>query len=364
MERLDVSAFTVPTETPEADGTLEWNETTLVLVSIRGGGATGIGYSFADTATATVIDAHLKRPVIGGNCLDIAGLWSAMVRAIRNLGRPGICSMAISAVDNALWDLKAKLLGVSVADLIGRAHSSIAAYGSGGFTSYSEVQLRRQLSGWIDDGIRSVKMKIGADPAADIDRVRRAREAIGGNAELFVDANGAFDRKEALSKAAVFEEARVTWFEEPVSSDDLDGLRLVREQAPPGMRITAGEYGYDSVYFRRMLQAGAVDVLQADATRCAGITGFLAAGNLSAAFVTPFSAHTAPSLHAHAACALPSAINVEYFFDHYRIEQMFFDGALRPVEGMLCPDASRPGYGLECKLPDMEKYRVYGHTTA
>ncbi|HEU5021309.1 MAG TPA: enolase C-terminal domain-like protein, partial [Bryobacteraceae bacterium] len=205
---------------------------------------------------------------------------------------------------------------------------------------------------------------IGADPAADIDRVRRAREAIGGNAELFVDANGAFDRKEALSKAAVFEEARVTWFEEPVSSDDLDGLRLVRELAPPGMRITAGEYGYDSIYFRRMLQAGAVDVLQADATRCAGITGFLAAGNLSAAFVTPFSAHTAPSLHAHAACALPSAINVEYFFDHYRIEQMFFDGALRPVEGMLCPDASRPGYGLECKLPDMEKYRVYGHTTA
>ncbi|HEY4084710.1 MAG TPA: enolase C-terminal domain-like protein [Bryobacteraceae bacterium] len=364
VDRLDVSAFTVPTETREADGTIEWNETTLVLVAVNGGGLTGIGYSFADTATATVIDTHLKRHIIGGNCFDIPGIWSAMVRAIRNLGRPGICSMAISAVDNALWDLKAKLLQVSVADLLGRAHPSIAAYGSGGFTSYSEDQLRRQLSGWVEDGITRVKMKIGTDPAADVNRVQRAREAIGGDAELFVDANGAYRRKEALSKAALFEDSGVTWFEEPVSSDDLDGLRLVREHAPSGMRITAGEYGYDSFYFRRMLEAGAVDVLQADATRCAGITGFLAAGNLSAAFATPFSAHTAPSLHAHAACAIPCAINVEYFFDHYRIEQMFFDGALKPVRGMLCPDASRPGFGLECKLPDMEKYRVYGHTTA
>ena len=364
MERLDVSAYTVPTETPEADGTIEWSETTLVLVSIRAGGVTGFGYSFADVATATVIDAHLKQHVAGGNCLDIGGLWSAMVRAIRNLGRPGICSMAISAVDNALWDLKAKLLGMSVADLLGRAHPSIAAYGSGGFTSYSEAQLRGQLRGWVEDGIGSVKMKIGADPAADVNRVRLAREAIGSDAELFVDANGAYDRKAALSKAALFAEWGVTWFEEPVSSDDLEGLRLVREHAPPGMRITAGEYGYDSYYFRRMLEAGAVDVLQADATRCAGITGFLAAGNLSAAFATPFSAHTAPSLHAHAACAVPGAINVEYFFDHYRIEQMFFEGALRPVRGMLCTDASRPGFGLECKLPDMEKYRAYGNTTS
>jgi L-alanine-DL-glutamate epimerase-like enolase superfamily enzyme len=130
------------------------------------------------------------------------------------------------------------------------------------------------------------------------------------------------------------------------------------------MRIAAGEYGYDSFYFRRMLEAGAVDVLQADATRCAGITGFIAAGTLCTAFAIQFSAHTAPSLHAHAACALPSAINVEYFFDHYRIEQMFFEGALKPANGMLRPDSSRPGFGLECKLPDMEQYRIYGEVTS
>ena len=207
-------------------------------------------------------------------------------------------------------------------------------------------------------------MKIGSNPAVDVGRVRAAREAIGPDAELFVDANGAYDRKEALSKAACFADLGVSWFEEPVSSDDLEGLRLIREHAPAGMRIAAGEYGYDLFYFRRVLEAKSVDVLQADATRCAGITGFMAAGSLCAAFSTPFSAHTAPSLHAHAACAAPSAINVEYFLDHYRIEQMFFEGALRPSGGMLHPDSARLGFGLECKWPDMEKYRVYGNASA
>jgi L-alanine-DL-glutamate epimerase-like enolase superfamily enzyme len=358
---LEVSAYTVPTETPESDGTFAWNETTVVLVRLAASGATGLGYSFADIATAHLIDAHLKRAVVGQNPLHIAELWLAMVHNIRNLGRPGISSMAISAVDNALWDLKARLLHMCVADLLGRAHPAIAAYGSGGFTCYSDAELKRQLSGWIDQGITQVKMKIGSDPEADVDRVRSARTAIGSEAELFVDANGAYDRKDALRKSAEFADLGVSWFEEPVSSDDLEGLRFIRERTPAGMRIAAGEYGYDSFYFRRMLQAGAVDVLQADATRCAGITGFLSAGNLCDSFSTPFSAHTAPSLHAHAACAVPSAINVEYFFDHYRIEQMFFFGALVPTGGMLRPDSTRPGFGLECKLQDMERYKIYGN---
>jgi L-alanine-DL-glutamate epimerase-like enolase superfamily enzyme len=224
--------------------------------------------------------------------------------------------------------------------------------------------LKRQLSAWIEQGLTSVKMKIGSNHDADVARVRAARSAIGMDAELFVDANGAYGRKDALAKALQFADFGVSWFEEPVSSDDLDGLRLIREHAPSGMRIVAGEYGYDSFYFRRMLQAEAVDVLQADATRCAGVTGFLAAGTLSSAFSVPFSAHTAPSLHAHTACAIPCAVNVEYFFDHYRIEKMFFDGALVPSGGMLCPDSTRPGLGLECKLGDMEKYQIYGNSAA
>jgi L-alanine-DL-glutamate epimerase-like enolase superfamily enzyme len=124
------------------------------------------------------------------------------------------------------------------------------------------------------------------------------------------------------------------------------------------MLIAAGEYGYDAFYFRRMLEAKAVDVLQADATRCAGVTGFMQVATLCDAFQTPLSAHTAPSIHQHLCCSAMRACNVEYFFDHYRIEQMFFDGAARPMGGELIPDLSQPGLGLEFKRRDAQKFAI------
>ena len=201
-------------------------------------------------------------------------------------------------------------------------------------------------------------MKIGREPDADLDRVRAARKAIGPSVHLFVDANGAYSRKQALAQAEKFAELGVTWFEEPVSSDDLEGLRLLRDRAPAGMYIAAGEYGYDSLYFQRMLAAGAVDVLQADATRCGGITGFMEAGTLCRTAQLPFSFHCAPALHAIPACADPSFWIGEYFFDHARIEQMFFDGALKPEGGALKPDRSWHGFGLEFKRKDAAPFAV------
>jgi L-alanine-DL-glutamate epimerase-like enolase superfamily enzyme len=201
-------------------------------------------------------------------------------------------------------------------------------------------------------------MKIGTDPGQDLERVRAAREAIGSGAALFVDANGAYSRKQALAFAEAFAELDVSWFEEPVPSDDLQGLRLLRDRAPAGMEIAAGEYGYDVAYFRAMLEAQAVDVLQADATRCGGITGFLRAGALADAFQLDLSAHTAPALHVHACCALPRLRNLEYFHDHARIERMFFEGNPEPVAGVLRPDLTRAGNGLVPRDDAMERYRV------
>ncbi len=190
-------------------------------------------------------------------------------------------------------------------------------------------------------------------------RVAQAREAIGQETELFVDANGAYSRKDALALAEIFAaESGVTWFEEPVSSDDLEGLRLIRDRAPVGMDIAAGEYGYDLWYFRHMLEAGAVDVLQADATRCAGITGFLRVGALVESRSMQLSSHCGPSLHVHPCCAVNNFRHMEYFHDHVRIERMFFDGVLIPVHGELRPDLSRPGMGLEFKRNDAAKYAV------
>jgi L-alanine-DL-glutamate epimerase-like enolase superfamily enzyme len=262
----------------------------------------------------------------------------------------------ISAVDSALWDLKARLLKVPLVTLLGAVREAVPIYGSGGFTSYSEKQLQSHLAGWVKQGIPRVKMKIGRDAQADLERIRAARQAIGPETELFVDANGAYSRKQALAQADKFAELDVKWFEEPVSSDDLDGLRLLRDRSPAVMEIAAGEYGYELAYFRRMLAAGAVDVLQADATRCGGITGFLQVAALCEAFHLPFSAHTAPALHTHVCCAAVPLRHLEYFHDHVRIERMFFDGIVPPVNGELRPDLSRAGMGIELKQSDAQRF--------
>ncbi|MGH9572462.1 MAG: enolase C-terminal domain-like protein [Candidatus Acidiferrales bacterium] len=359
IDSVNVHAYTVPTDFPESDGTIEWRSTTIVIVEARANRAVGIGYTYANQSAAQLIRDLLSKTVEGHDAMDVAGSWNAMVQSVRNLGRPGLCSMAISAVDIALWDLKAKLLDLPLVKLLGAARNGIPVYGSGGFTSYSIEQLQRQLSGWTSSGIRMVKMKIGRNPEQDPHRVRSAREAIGKEAQLFVDANGAYSRKQALRLSQHFAEESVRWFEEPVSSDDLEGLRLMRDRAPACMDIAAGEYGYDANYFRCMLEGGAVDTLQADATRCGGITGFMQADALCIARSVPLSAHTAPSVHMHACCASTAAVHLEYFHDHVRIEKMFFDGAREPANGDLVPDLSRPGMGIELRRSDVEKYAAH-----
>jgi L-alanine-DL-glutamate epimerase-like enolase superfamily enzyme len=354
--RIDVKTFTIPTDFPESDGTLEWDRTTIVLVEISAGGKQGLGYTYADTATATLIHDTLAPYIHNRDAMSPPATYMAMWRRLRNLGRPGLCSMAISAVDCALWDLKARLLGVPLVTLLGQVREAAPIYGSGGFTSYSDRQLAKQLSGWVNQGIPQVKMKIGRDAQRDIQRVRLARNTIGPKVELYVDANGAYSRKQALAQAEKFADFGVRWFEEPVSSDDLEGLRLIRDRAPALMDIAAGEYGYDIFYFRNMLSAGAVDVQQADITRCGGVTGFLQVATLCQAHNLPLSGHTAPILHTHAACAVTPFKNLEYFHDHVRIERMLFDGLPQLVNGALHPDLSRPGCGLEFKRRDAQKF--------
>ncbi len=329
-----------------------------MVARVEAGGRQGVGYTYGASQAAGLIEHELADAVRGLEALDVPRAWRAMVAAMRNIGRPGLASTAVSAVDAALWDLKGRLLQVPLVSLLGAVRDAVAIYGSGGFTSYSEPRLQEQLSAWVGAGIRMVKMKVGRNPDADAGRVRSARRAIGNEARLFVDANGAYTRKQALAQAERFDEHGVSWFEEPVSSDDLEGLRLLRDRAPAAMAIAAGEYGYDPVYFRRMLEAGAVDVLQADATRCGGITGFTRAAALCEAHGVPLSAHTAPSLHLHPGCALAPVVHLEYFHDHVRLEGMLFDGVVRPTTGSLRPDLSRPGLGLELREQDAERFRI------
>jgi L-alanine-DL-glutamate epimerase-like enolase superfamily enzyme len=354
VEGLDVATYTIPTDEPEQDGTFDWDSTTIVVCHAHAGGETGLGYTYGDVATGTLIEGTLAEVVRGRDALHVGAAWDAMSRALRNVGRPGVGMMAVSAVDLALWDLKARLLGVPLMTVLSAWHDTVPIYGSGGFTSYSLERLRDQLGGWVADGIPRVKMKVSRDPDRDPERLDAVREAVG-DAELFVDANGALSRKDALAWAWRFgEEWGVSWFEEPLSSDDPEGLRFVRDHGPPGLDVAAGEYGHVLPDFVRL--AGCVDCLQADVTRCGGITGLLQAADVAAANALEVSGHCAPAVSAHAFAAVPNLRHLEYFHDHVRVEAMLLDGVLQPEDGALRPDRSRPGNGLELKLADAERY--------
>ena len=361
VDGVTAEVYEVPTDRPEADGTLAWSKTTLVLARVTGGGTTGLGYTYASGACKPLIEGELAAAVSGVCTLDTGAAWLAMARAVRNLGRQGLVSCAISAVDAALWDLKATLLDLPLSRLLGLVREEVPVYGSGGFTTYDEPAARAQLERWTGDlRIPRVKIKIGeswgTEPSRDLARIAFARSVIGPGAELYVDANGGYTRKQAVRMARAMAESQVSWFEEPVSSDDLDGLREVRDQVDPD--VTAGEYGYDLPYFARMVGAQAVDCLQVDVTRCGGVSEFLRAAAVAAASGLQVSAHCAPNLHAHVCAAVQNLRHLEYFHDHVRIERMFFDGALDPVGGVLRPDVTRVGLGLSLKECNAAPYRT------
>jgi L-alanine-DL-glutamate epimerase-like enolase superfamily enzyme len=361
VEGLGAAAYTVPTDRPEADGTLAWSSTTLVLVRVHAAGETGIGWTYGPAACAALARDLFAELLVGRPALDVPGAFEAMVRRIRNAGRQGAVGMALSAVDTALWDLKGRLLGLALHRLLGAVREDVPVYGSGGFTTYDEATQRAQLSHWVhDQRISRVKIKIGESwgrqVGRDLRRVRQARQTVGAHTELFVDANGAYTRKQAVRVAESLRDLDVRWFEEPVSSDDLAGLREVRDRVLPD--VAAGEYGYDLPYFRRMCEAGAVDCLQVDLSRCGGITEWLRVAAVAAAHGLEVSGHCAPHLHVHAAAATPNLRHLEWFHDHVRIESMLFDGALDPSSGVLRPDRDRPGRGLEFRDADARRYRT------
>jgi L-alanine-DL-glutamate epimerase-like enolase superfamily enzyme len=357
---LDAAVYVIPTDAPEADGTLAWDKTTMVVVTAKAGNERGLGWSYTAAAAATLVGELLADVVTGRDAFDVAGTAEAMARQVRNVGRPGVAAMAISAVDIALWDLKARLLGVALSSLLGRARDTVPVYGSGGFTSYSDDQTREQLSGWAEkQRIPRVKIKIGESWGSverrDLARVRLAREVIGPDAELYVDANGGYTTGQAVRVAAALDDYGVTWFEEPVSSRDPAGLAAIRRQVRPD--VAAGEYSWSLADSAALIAAGAVDCLQLDVTRCGGITEFGRGAALAAANQLQVSGHCAPNLHAHVAAAVPNLRHLEYFHDHQRIEQLLFDGALDPDGGALRPDPGRPGHGMTLRAADAEPFR-------
>ncbi len=361
IDRARAAAYQIPTAGPEADGTLAWDSTGLVVVHLSAENTSGMGFTYSAPAAATLVNQRLSNVVDGRDAMDIPMLNEAMLRAVRNDGRPGVAAAAISAVDIASWDLKARLLDLPLSSLLGRANAEVPVYGSGGFTTYDDPQTVEQLEHWTGElNIPRVKMKIGeswgTNPDRDLARINLARRTIGDDRELFVDANGAYTAKQAVRLARrMLDDAGVTWFEEPVSSDDHAGLHLVRSMVD--CDVAAGEYGYHVGYFAALIADETVDCVQIDVTRVGGITAWLAVAHLAAAHNLQVSGHCAPNLHAQVATTVTNLRHVEYFWDHERIENRYFDGALIPRGGSLVP-ADAPGHGLTFKAVDADDFRV------
>jgi len=359
VEKVTARAYTVPTDAAEGDGTTAWSDTTLIVVQAHCGDTVGTGWTYGPPACAALTDGLLAPVVVGSDAMSVTGPWMAMRRAARNATTAGAVNYAISAVDVALWDLKARLLGLPLVDLMGVARDTVAVYGSGGFTTYDDQQMIEQLGMWVHElHFPRVKIKIGESAGTcedrDIHRMEVARRTIAPRAELYVDANGGYTAKQAVRLMRATAALDVRWIEEPVSSDDLAGLHEVRSLVDAD--VAAGEYGNDVTYFGHMCAAGAVDCLQVDATRAGGYTGWLRAASVAAEHGLQVSGHCAPNLHAPVAAATPNLRHLEWFHDHVRIESMLFHGALDPSGGTVRPDRSLPGHGMDFDAMTARRY--------
>src|SRR5438270_807533 len=163
IERVSVQSFTIPTDQPESDGTYKWDHTTIVIVTVSAGGQEGLGYTYANHETGALVEGTLRKVIRGADAFSPRALYMEMWHEVRNLGRPGICSMAISAVDCAVWDLKARLLGIPLVTLLGQVRRGATVYGSGVFTGYTDNQLAERLYGWVVEVMHNLKSKMWLD---------------------------------------------------------------------------------------------------------------------------------------------------------------------------------------------------------
>jgi L-talarate/galactarate dehydratase len=319
-------------------------------------GETGMGFAFVTdfgggTAVKALLDDVLLARVTGRSVFEAKAIWHELWTITHRMGR-GLNSFAIAAIDIALWDLRAKLHGHSLARELGQVTDRIPAYGSGkGSPLLPAEELVALSAGYVEDGFDAVKVRVGLDPVADVDRVRAVRDALGDRVRIMCDANERLDLATALWLGRRLAELDVYWFEEPVTSDDVGAHRRLADALP--MPIVAGEHLCSAREFVPFVAAGALDVLQPNACMVGGITEALRVGELAAAHGLGFAPHFLSELHIHLAAALAGTTYLEYFpfLDEFVTEPLRTDGG-----AVLVPE--RPGHGIEFRANVWETYRT------
>jgi L-alanine-DL-glutamate epimerase-like enolase superfamily enzyme len=318
------------------------------------------GFGVGTPIARDVIERVLKPLLVGQDPLCIEKLWDDMFWRVRGYGRKGVAFCAISAVDIALWDLKAKLFGVPLYRLLGPYTDRVPIYGSGGWTSYSEAELVREQTGYVERGIPRVKMKVAKDfgrsEREDIKRLAAVRKAVGDNVEIYVDANNGYYAKQAIGMARHLAEYDVKWFEEPVLADDISGLAAIARAID--IPVATGEHEYTRYGFKSLIAEGGADIVQPDVGRVGGVTEWMKVAHLASAFNLPIAPHAVQLVHLHLACCIPNLKVVEYLGTAEEGDRIWYTEFPEQRDGYWSPYPDRPGLGLELSPEAVRRYAV------
>lgn len=346
---------TIPPPTPGAGGRGQ-----LFVHVHTDEGVEGFGLGQSNPGTREIIERAFKDLLIGRDPFDIERLWSDMFWRVRGYGRKGVAFCAISAVDIALWDLKAKALGLPLYKLLGPYADSVPIYGSGGWTNFTLAELIAETEGWVEQGVKRVKIKVGKDfgnaEREDIERVAAVRRALGDDVAIYIDANNGYHPKQAIYMAREFERYQVGWFEEPLLADDIDGL--ARVAASTTIPVATGEHEYTKYGFRDLIARGGADIVQPDVGRVGGVTEWMKAAHLAHAFDLPVAPHGVQLVHLHLCCATPNLKVVEYLKVAHDADKVWYTEFPEHENGMWSPFPDKPGLGLELDPAAVEKYAV------
>jgi len=324
-------------------------------------GIDGLGEAWCDPNVAPGAVARLRSLAVGTDPFNVEELWNRAFNGAPMYDPKGAAIAAISGIDIACWDIMGKALGVPVHRLLGgRTRGSIEAYASDLHWLEDAAEMGRQAAALVERGFRAVKTHLGVDPDGDVARVRALRNGIGPDVRLMVDINTAFDRRSAIRFGRRIAEYDITWYEEPLSPMDIDGLRLVR--ASTGLPIAAGENEYTRWGFKEQFSREALDVAMPDVARTGGISEMKKIIAVADAFGVPVSPHnyssgvcSAATLHLLAACpgtgplewdVVHSSIADELLVEPFRVRNGEVEVPESPGLGVHLPDAVRERYGV------------------
>lgn len=355
---FQISAYSAPYANPITNGLYTYTDTEIVVCEVRtASGATGIGWTHGGSIVFQAMQ-DIAETIVGQDEFCTERLWDQMYRP-KLWGRRGLTTRAISAIDIALWDCIGKQANVSVHKLLGGHKESVPAYVAGGYYEPGKglSELQTEMSDRVAGGARAIKMKIGAASIKeDTARIKAAREAVGPDIELLVDANNAYGRLDALKMARVLEESGVFWFEEPLAPDDLEGsAELAANSDCP---IALGENEYTKFGFKEVLDKRAADVLNADAQILGGITEWRKCASLAEASHIPVAPHGDQEIHVHLVGAVPNGLIVEFYDnDLNTLKSVMFDERLElDDQGRLTPP-DRPGLGFDVNFKAVSPYQ-------